>query len=718
MDNSSVLQASVLRFGVFELDCRAGELRKSGVLVHLPPQPFNVLALLASHSGQIVTRESIRRQIWGDETYVDFERGLNQCVSQIRTALGDDAEAPRYVETLARRGYRFLGPVERIDPASSAAGGEEFAGGGTRPASSRRRVMVAVPWALAGLLAGALISGLAVWRFVAPAPESSMRFSAVTNFAGVQADPALSPDGRSVAFVSNRDGPYDIYVGLVSGGNLVKLTDDPNYKARPCWSPDGTQIAYARLNQSGIWDIWEVPALGGTPRRLILNAIDPAWSPDGQTPAYENSVTGTLWVSDLSSQNSRVVATSEDPSHRYAQPRFSPDGRKLAFVDRAYGAYGDLEVADLASGKLRQLTPDDALLLSPAWSPDGRSIYFTSGRGGTMNVWKIAAAGGKQQQITIGQGDDAELDVSPDGKRIVFSTFRERMSIAQMDLETKPGQPNLKQLTTDPARSQLAPAYSPDGKHLAYFSALKGIEGEGIWVANVDGSNPVEVVQDKRTIDNVFPRWTPDSKSLVYVSFTPQEALCRRISISGGAPQTLVKNIEGPFDVGPEGRLIYEGPKGQVMAFDPENNKTVTLGTIPASHQFGELRWAPDGRSFAYMVSPDRENDPNAGLWVSDFKQPPRQVFRGWVVWYGRGPDSEIYLLEGKADLNGVLWKVGWDGKGLTRTPVPVPLTHSDWVQPGQNPQDFFDVSPDGRHVALTTQSVLQANIGMIENVR
>jgi TolB-like protein/DNA-binding winged helix-turn-helix (wHTH) protein/Tfp pilus assembly protein PilF len=111
MDNSSLSQATVLGFGVFELDRRAGELRKSGVLVHLPPQPFRVLALMASHPGQVVTREEIRRQIWDDETFVDFEQGLNHCIRQVRTALGDDAESPRYIETLPRRGYRFNYPV-------------------------------------------------------------------------------------------------------------------------------------------------------------------------------------------------------------------------------------------------------------------------------------------------------------------------------------------------------------------------------------------------------------------------------------------------------------------------------------------------------------------------------------------------------------------------------------------------------------------------------
>ncbi len=589
---------------------------------------------------------------------------------------------------------------------------------GQPPGSPLRRIL---PWA-AGLLAGALLAGLAVWKFALPAAQPSMHFSAVTNFAGVQAQPALSPDGRSVAFVSNRDGPYEIYVGLISGGNLVKLTDDANFKARPCWSPDGTEIAYGRLNPSGIWDIWEVPALGGTPRRLILNALDPAWSPDGQTLAYTNSVTGALWTSDVTGQNARRLAAPEEPEDlgaRYTEPRFSPDGRELTFVRRGDGPHGHLRVVDIASGRARQLTYVVGLRLSPAWSPDGKFIYFASSRGGTMNIWKIAAAGGEPVQITAGQGDDAQLDVSADGKRIVFSTFRERTSIVQLDLQTKSAQQAPKPLTTDPARSQMAPVYSSDGKHLAYFSSLKGVEPEGIWLANADGSNPVELIQDKHFV-NVLPHWTPDGNWLIFVSLPNEGPEYRRISISGGTPQTLVKNEVQDlwFDVGLDGRLIYQNVKRQVLAFDPQNNKRLTIGTLPGGDMRSLLRLSPDGRSVAYTVRASGENDPKAGLWVTDFKNEPRQIFRGWVVWFARGPNRDVYLLEGKPDLNGVLWKVGWDGRGLSRIPMPVPLIHSYYVLPGQNDQNFFDVSPDGRRLAMTTESVLEANIGMIENVR
>jgi Tol biopolymer transport system component len=578
-----------------------------------------------------------------------------------------------------------------------------------------------LPWLAMGLIAGALLSGVVVWRLASPASRSAMHFTSVTNFAGVQAQPALSPDGRSVAFVSNRDGNCNIYVGLVRGGNLLQITHDPNLESRPSWSPDGTMIAYARLDHSGIWDVWEVPALGGTPRRLILSATDPAWSPDGRSLAYENTPDGGIWISGISGENARQVAPAQGPGMQNTEPRFSPDGRELAFTIKSPGPYGELEVVDLASDGVRQLTHDTALALSPAWSPDGRSIYFASSRGGSMNIWKIAATGGEPEQITAGQGDDAELDVSSDGKRIVFSTFRENINIVQLNLEANPGQQNLKPLTTDPARNQVAPVYSADGKLLAYFSNYKGVEKEGIWVANADGSNPVQLVQDGRV--NIFPQWTPDNQHLIYLSRSrvapARTDEYRSVAVSGGVPQTILKNAgDRDFDVGPQGRLLFRSFGSEIQSFDPSNNKTQTLATLPASEGWGILRWSPDGRSVAYIVDASREDDPKAGLWVDDFKSAPRQVFRGWVGWYARGPGNEIYFVEGKPDLNGVLWKVGWNGQGLTRTSTTIRLIYSYWIQLVRDSQEFFDVSPDGRHVAVNAQGVLQANIGMIENVR
>jgi eukaryotic-like serine/threonine-protein kinase len=605
-----------------------------------------------------------------------------------------------------------------IEEAISGADRDAFVSSPSAAKPSRRRLL---PW-VAAFASGAVLMGVLFVVFAFRNGRSpAMHFRAITNFAGVQSYPALSLDGRSVAFVSNKDGFYNIYVGLINGGSPVKLTDDSNLKIRPCWSPDGTEIAYARLNDSGIWDIWKVPALGGVPRRFILNAADPTWSRDGSSFAYRNSVTGAIWISDAFGQNAHELTSTRKPGLGNAAvalansaPRFSPNGREIALNTSSGGPYAELEIVNLDSGKARQLTHDNALVLSPAWSADGNFIYFTSSRGGTLNIWKIGGNGSDLEQITSGQGDDAQLDISADGKRIVFSTFRTNVNIVQLDLDAA-SQQSGKLLIADAARNEYGPTYSPDGKYLAYFSNLKGVEKEGVWLANSDGSNPVPLVQDERI--NIFPRWTWDSRYLIYSSRRslpdPHDSEYRRILVSGGAPQTLLKEAQDTgFDVGSDGQLLFKGPSGQIQSFAPPN--TQTLLTLSSYENAFLFRWSPDGHSIAYIVFPTEEDDPQAGLWVFDRSGKSRQVFRGWITWYSRGPNNWIYFIQGKADAKGVLWKIDWSGHGLTRVPVSIPLPFDYWFS---DPFTQFDISPDGRHLAFNTQEVLQANIGMLENI-
>src|SRR6202035_1223631 len=135
--------AGRLRFGVFELDLRAGELRKHGLLVRLQEQPFQVLAMLLEQPGEVVTREELQKKLWPANTFVDFDHGLNKAISKIRDALGDSAENPRFVETVSRRGYRFLGDVSVVD--------DERSEGVAGKLSNRRRVAPAAIRSLAVL---------------------------------------------------------------------------------------------------------------------------------------------------------------------------------------------------------------------------------------------------------------------------------------------------------------------------------------------------------------------------------------------------------------------------------------------------------------------------------------------------------------------------------------------------------------------------------------
>src|SRR2546425_9642241 len=144
---------TLLRFGVFDVDPESGELRKAGVEINLPPQPAKVLVLLATRAGQLVSREELRQQVWGKETFVDFEHGLNSCIKQIRAALDDHPESPRYIETRPRRGYRFIAPVQEVSSRVGTAGALSEGLSRTAQRSGARRFSVAAVGLVVALFA-------------------------------------------------------------------------------------------------------------------------------------------------------------------------------------------------------------------------------------------------------------------------------------------------------------------------------------------------------------------------------------------------------------------------------------------------------------------------------------------------------------------------------------------------------------------------------------
>ena len=574
-------------------------------------------------------------------------------------------------------------------------------------------------WLLSGLAVGVLATGIAMWKLKPTLPvPPMMRFSAVTNFTGIDAQPSFSPDGRSVAFVSNRGGQFDIWVGLITGGSPVRITNDPNLKGRPHWSPDGSKILYARLNESGLWDIWTVPSLGGTPRKFLSNAIDAVWSPDGSSLAYANGFTHTIWMCDALGSNARALTKPESRAW-HLQPAFSHDARKIVFVRRGSGPYGEIAWAEVASGKAEFLTDDKASAHSPVWSADNQFVYFASTRGGTWNLWKVSALGGSPIQITAGRGDDSELDLSPDGQKIVFASERSTINLLEVavDANVESGQ---KWLTTDASRSTFAPAFSPDGRHIAYFTNRKGAENEPIWMMDADGSNPVKLVEDSNL--NVFPRWSPDSQSLIFVSrdrgIGPPRNL-RRLSLSGTVPEDLpVEPAEARWgDVGPDGRRVYRAKSGPVQVFDPGSNKTQALDAV----QGFLLHWSSDGRHIASLVTSRQPGDADAGVWVYDSNGgTPRQVFRGWAPCYQWVGADELLILEGKPDLSAVLWRVRLDGSPpvRTRTTVRLRFALQDMGAALSSAFARFEVHPDHRRIIVEAFRFQESDISMIENIR
>ncbi len=310
MDNSS-RSAQIVRFGVFAADLQSGELCKNGLKVPLQGQPFQVFSILLEHSGRLVTREELRQKVWPQDTFVDFDHALNTAIAKIRTALGDEAENPRFVETMPRRGYRFIGPIdEPVSPASSSR------------TPKVRSEGLTVRRSLLGLGAAFLVilSGVAIWRFSRHAADPLLPALEVVPLVSMEGKvwaPSFSPDGNQVAFINWGDPKTTgIYTALIDGEKPLRLTENPGDYS-PTWSPDSRQIAFVRASKEGL-NIYLVPALGGTEHKLHTAAnLSLSWSPDGKILAFAES------NADLSHSWLALLSLADLTS----RPLTSPPGR-------------------------------------------------------------------------------------------------------------------------------------------------------------------------------------------------------------------------------------------------------------------------------------------------------------------------------------------------------------------------------------------------------
>jgi DNA-binding winged helix-turn-helix (wHTH) protein len=232
--------ACPVRFGKFEANLQTGELHKNGVKVPLQGQPFQVCAILLSHPGELVTREELRQKVWPEDTFVDFDQALNTAIGKIRIALGDDADAPRFVETLPRRGYRFISSLDK--PGSQVPESDVP----KRLPSTRNAKTL---WVSAGFVLLILLSGVGIWRFTRNHTEPSLpsiETVPLVGLPGMEFEPAFSPDGNHVAFSINEPEKSGIYTTVVGGEKSLRLTSSSG-DCCPRWSPDGKQIGFPPL---------------------------------------------------------------------------------------------------------------------------------------------------------------------------------------------------------------------------------------------------------------------------------------------------------------------------------------------------------------------------------------------------------------------------------------------------------------------------------------
>jgi DNA-binding winged helix-turn-helix (wHTH) protein len=266
-----------LRFARFELDLDARELLRDGRPVRIQPQPLRVLEILVVQAGTLVTREELRRRVWDEATFVEFDQGLNYCIRQIRLTLGDDAATPVFIETLKKRGYRFTARVEAVGESAETGSGDEPGAAKAPPPSAeevsdapsanlprRRWPRSRVYLAVAAILAAAVV-GIVAIRALGPG-RRPIAYEQLTSFTEAAFEPALSPDGRMVAFLVGRDVSFphsgEVYSMMLPDGEPIQRTHDARLKYGVAFSPDGSQITYTAVGADG-WNTMSMPLLGG-----------------------------------------------------------------------------------------------------------------------------------------------------------------------------------------------------------------------------------------------------------------------------------------------------------------------------------------------------------------------------------------------------------------------------------------------------------------------
>ncbi len=500
-----------------------------------------------------------------------------------------------------------------LETASGASGrsAAAVAAAGERPRWRR------LAWGAAALLALAVAvqAGRLLERLGPAAPEGAAAPGSVlrlTNQPGPERWPQLSPDGKTLAFVaaaaSSDEG--DIFIQRVGGTNAINLTpDSPGDDTHPAFSPDGGRIAFRSARAGG--GLFVMGSTGESVKRLADIGYNPSWSPDGReivvstvswSDVASRSGWGELWAIDASSGARRRIETPGDA----VEPRWSPRGHRIAYWSVSNAGQRDVFTVAAAGGGAVAVTADAAIDWDPVWSPDGRHLYFSSDRGGTMNLWRVAideASGrvlGPPEPLTVPSAWAGHASLSGDGRTLVYADREVRTTLVRTALDAVRGRASGPAAVVLRGSLELRDqALSPDGEWIAFTTAGR----EDVFVIRADGTGFRQLTDDAFRDRGVA--WSPDGQRLAFYSnregdyqaFTarPDGSELKRVSAVPGGLWYVAWSPDGSelATCGEKGawRIDLRQPVGEAAAR--------RLPPIDESHEFCPRSWSPDGQALA-----------------------------------------------------------------------------------------------------------------------
>src|SRR5688500_2489794 len=485
----------------------------------------------------------------------------------------------------------------------------------TTPASRPRLF----PWIVGGVALAALMAGAWYLGRSGARPEGAnladVTLTQLTSEPGYEGEPTFSPDGETIAYVSDRTGNFDIFLKQVSGGPDINITNSPADDVQPAFSPDGKQIAFVSTRESlrdlgyenfGVpptgGDIWVMPALGGNARRIAESGNFPSWSGDGDSIVYMG---GRAWNKQIYRVPAGGGEAREVPLKLGVQgnrgrfllfPSLSPGGKWLLFQGT-----GGVLVAPSAGGEVRVI----ARGRRPVWAPDGLSIVYTTTEAGkNSSLWRVpfstakGTAEGRGEPLTAGIAENTHASISGDGRRIAFTALEQTFNVETLPFDAEAGRVMgaVKELTVGKNDIQWK-TFSPDGRSVAFLKSGR------IW--RLDPGQPAYPLTGDPAFTDGAPRWSPDGRSILFVR-TPAEEPTKMalwvMASDGAGPRRLIEKARSASWL-PDGRRIVHVSTVDhyLYLYDLETRRGRRVTEEPTQAPLSTV--SPDGKWLVYQSS-------------------------------------------------------------------------------------------------------------------
>lgn len=649
-----------LEFGDFVLDRVEKTLLRSGEPVSLTPKTFSLLEVLVENANRIVGKDELLEAVWRD-SFVE-EGNLSFTISLLRKALNDNSQDPRFVETVPKRGYRFIAEVKEVSDGTELASDRSGAIEGASPWALQRSRWIPLSAAvliICGIIIGALWgrgTGSNKGLLLLSEPFSSEKLS--TN--GRVFAAAISPDGKTIVYTDRNSGREGVWIRQLESGNNVEIippSDNTYYEL--VFSQDGSSLYFSRRprGQDNHGDIYRVSIFGGIPTKIAGETQ--GWISISKDEAkisyvrcyYRDDEYCSLWIADSDGRNERKLLSRPVP-YRIGDNEISPDGKTIAFaVGQSRNAANEFSLSevDIESGTERELSATKFFNIKHlTWLPDQSGLLATAS--GIPNkhfrIWHIAAGTGEAQPLTRDSETYSVLSLDQEARSLVSTQIKEDFRLRIFPMENAAEG----RVLAEASRA----AFSADGKIL--FSSVMSGNSE-VWSVSADGTERRQLTND--LADESAPVVSQDNASIFFVSNRTGEAHCWRMNADGSG-QTQVTQKEGGFplyvspdnewlyyhhgvrgtlwrvslktreeqlvfdtprhyfEISPDGsRILFHRREGEertiVIASFPDGNELKTFRPANSTATLLQLQWMADAKGFAY-INANNDGEQNT-LW-------------------------------------------------------------------------------------------------------